>query len=199
MQWLDQSSGDSPAMRRLLNNNHPDRRMADAELMLRHLAFSESSSQYQGNLKQFLDDTSRYFNKNWMTLRPVAESALNEFEAALITGIESFGRDAFCRKWSMGAESDAEGHFERSLNRAVFDVQVFSLSIPEVRSRIVPRASQVLDEFKKMCVDDVPFSRSITSTTKTLEAFNIRHRRWRQIIESQCEITYDLPQPLARA
>src|SRR6202044_2306437 len=54
MQWLDQTSGELKGLRSLLNNGSPDRRMADAELMLRHFAFKESPLKYQGNLKQFL-------------------------------------------------------------------------------------------------------------------------------------------------
>lgn len=198
MEWLDRSSGDSPAMRQLLNNSHPDRRMADAELMLRHLAFSGSKLTYQGNLKLFLDDTSRQFNSDWQNLKAVAQSRLSELENAIVFGMEIFGKDYFCRKWSVGGRQDPEGHFERSINRAVFDIQVYSLSLPEVRDKIAGRGPQVIDEFKKACIENVPFSRSITSTTKTVEAFTTRHRVWQEIIKSQCGIDYQLPAPLKR-
>lgn len=153
---------------------------------------------YQGNLKLFLDDTSRQFNSDWQNLKAVAQSRLSELENAIVFGMEIFGKDYFCRKWSVGGRQDPEGHFERSINRAVFDIQVYSLSLPEVRDKIAGRGPQVIDEFKKACIENVPFSRSITSTTKTVEAFTTRHRVWQEIIKSQCGIDYQLPAPLKR-
>lgn len=198
MQWLDQRSGDLPSLRILLNNDHPDRRMVDAELTLRHLAFATSPIQYRGNLKQFLDDTSRHFNNDWVKKRPEAEAALREFELAIMTGLEVFGKERFCHKWSVDPSGDDPGKFERALNRAVFDFQVYSLSFPHVRDGAAGRGEQIMERFQRSCERDETFVRAISTTTKTAEAFRIRHRTWMSILKDEIDVDYPMPSPLSR-
>lgn len=197
IKWLDQSSGDLPELRQLLNNSNPDRRMVDAELFLRFLAFSASPFKYRGNLKVFLDDTSRYFNKNWAVQKPVAEQILGEFSSALEAGRRLFGQEVFSRKWSNDAKND-DGKFERALNRAVFDFQAYSLSFENVRQALEHSAEAVVERYKKECEDNESFVRAISSTTKTAEAFMIRHREWMKIVKEETGAEYPLPQPLVR-
>lgn len=191
IEWLDAKSGDLPSLRRLLGNSHPDRRMVDAELMLRHLAFAGSPLEYRGNLKSFLDGTSRVFNEGWAQREAEAIDALHEFDLALTTAQDSF-KEGACRKWS-------GERFERALNRAVFDFQIYSLSIPQVRTALNGNVDAVIAAYKRACVDNEAFSRSISATTKTAEAFVTRHRVWAKIMESSTGVTYDLPQPLRRS
>lgn len=191
MRWLDAESGDLLPLRRLLGNSHPDRRMVDAELALRHLAFTTSPIRYRGNLKEFLDDTSRLYNDDWAKLEESANDALLQLATAIGAGFELFGADRICRKWS-GSK------FERALNRAVFDVQMYSLSIPEVRDALAGHGEGLIERFKHSCEQDEAFVRSITTTTKTPEAFNTRHRTWRGIVGSEVGVDYELPASLRR-
>jgi hypothetical protein len=195
MNWLDKESGDSLVLRDLLNNTHPDRRMVDAELFLRHLSFSESPYMYNGNLKEFLDKTSRYFNSSWSTKEQLAAGCLTQFSEGLRLGMKEFGRTSFGRKWTGNSKSGV-GKYERALNRAVFDVQAYSLSIPEVRVAVSGHAVDVLHEYQKLCEQDEAFVRSISATTKTAEAFSVRHEAWRGIIRECCGLEYPLPRPL---
>jgi hypothetical protein len=197
IKWLDRNSGDSPALRKLLKNRNADRRMVDAELLLRHLAFSRSPVPYRGNLKSFLDDTSRVFNRDWHTQEPKLDVALEEFEQGVLQGMEAFGDDAFARKWTTG--DGKPGRFERALNRAVFDVQGYAFANPRVREAIVSRADDVLEAFKVLSGTDDAFIRSISATTKTADAFITRHRAWRDAVHSVTGVSYDLPAPLSRA
>ena len=190
--WLDRKSGELPGLRRLLGNTHPDRRMIDAELCLRHLAFSATDIQYRGNLKQFLDDASRQFNQNWASTEPLAEGWMRNLDEAILAAYELFGSVGICRKWSAG-------RYERALNRAVFDFQIYSLSFPNIRSAVAGHGDDISTAFQKRCDFDVSFVRSITSTTKTVDAFVTRHRVWQAIIEESVGGTYPLPHPLARA
>ena len=197
VKWLDQRSGDSEALRRLLNNQNPDRRMVDAELLLRHLAFSLSPLSYRGNLKSFLDETSRYFNKEWRTQQAQVDAALAEFELGISAGLDAFGDGKFAHKWTVG--SDGSEKFERALNRAIFDVQGFSLADPRVRDRIVAKSEDVMEEFKHLSAHDDAFIRSVSSTTKTPSAFTTRHRAWRDLIKRVTGAEYDIPMPLRRS
>lgn len=188
--WLDTTSGELPSLRRLLRNDHADRRMADAELMLRHLSFALSPIEYRGNLKQFLDDTCRYFNHDWRTHEPVLADAVVDLDDSLVAVQDLFG-DGACRKWS-------GSRFERALNRAVFDVQVYSLSIPSVRTAIESHPDAVLRGFQDACTNDSAFLRSISATTKTAEAFIIRHRTWMRIVRDAAGVEFPLPVALRR-
>jgi hypothetical protein len=197
IKWLDQASGESLTLRRLLNNSHADRRMVDAELLLRHLAFSMSPIRYRGNLKVFLDDTCRSFNREWGTQETSARQCLTDFEAAIVTGLDVFGREEFAHKWS-GSGGDLTGRFERALNRAVLDVQGYALSFPSVRDAVAAHADDVMDAFKRACVDNDNFIRSISLTTKTVEAFITRHRIWQGFIRAATGTDYPLPRALDR-
>ncbi len=189
--WLDKTSGELKSLKTLLGNTHPDRRMVDAELLLRHLSFSTSPIPYRGNLKQFLDDTSRIYNEGWTDLEADAHDALYQFDAALTAAVRLFGINVACRKWS-GTK------YERALNRAVFDVQIFSLSLPHVREQIEGCEHDVLGAYRRTCVENEAFLRSITTTTKTADAFTTRHRQWAKILHDECDIDYPLPASLRR-
>lgn len=199
IQWLDERSGELRGLRRLLRNEHPDRRMADAELMLRHLAFAASPFQYRGSLKAFLDDTSSYFNAEWSTVRPRLEKLTEEFDESLQGGLDAFGEDVFSRKWRpKSIDPVAPARFERALNRAVFDFQAFSLSLPRVRDAVIEHRDDVLSEFRNACTNDESFVRAISATTKTADAFITRHRVWQGIVRKVAGASYELPEPLAR-
>ncbi|OMG52766.1 hypothetical protein BJN44_12520 [Tessaracoccus sp. ZS01] len=196
VKWLDQASGDLQGLRRLLNNEHPDRRMIDAELLLRHLSFASSPYRYSGNLKVFLDETSRFFNQNWEKHVDLATQEASDYNEALNTGLEMWGT-SFARKWVPDPARGA-ARFERALNRALLDVQAYSLKFPNVRSAVQADPYGVLDRFKSACESDT-FVRSISTTTKTAEAFITRHRVWSQVLSESVQAGYPMPEPLKRS
>lgn len=191
MSWLDEASGELEPLRRLLGNQHPDRRMVDAELTLRFLAFARSPQSYRGNLKQFLDDSSRFFNDDWSLRKPEAVRALRDMADGIEAGFELLGQESFCHKWS-------GNKYERALNRAVFDFQVYSLSKPEVRDALRGHGQELEAAYMDACETDEDFVRSITTTTKTADAFITRHSTWRTILNEVANVNYDLPVPLRR-
>ncbi|MGW9629654.1 DUF262 domain-containing protein [Agromyces sp. NPDC055520] len=197
MQWIDQTSGSSESLRKLLGIDHPDRRMVDAELLLRHIAFSVSPLPYRGNLKSFLDDTSRTLTGAWALEQFRLNDAYDDFSAGLECGEQLFG-PRFCRKWTGSGTSPSNGRWERALNRAVFDVQAYSLSIPTVREAIAAHPDQVLSSYQHLCVTDDAFVRSISATTKTADAFITRHRAWQTVVQQATGVSYDLPGALRR-
>jgi hypothetical protein len=170
MQWIDRESGRAKPLQELLGIEHPDRRMVDAELLLRHTAFTSSPLEYRGNLKSFLDDTSRLMTSEWQQREPKLGVALDDFTAGLQAGRDAMG-GRFCRKWTGTGSAPGEGKWERALNRAVFDVQAYSLSIPEVRAAFSEHIDDIIHGFQHLCVTDESFVRSISATTKTADAF----------------------------
>ena len=189
MSWLDKTSGEMPALMSLLGNVRADRRMVDAELLLRHLAFSISPIRYRGNLKAFLDDTSRTLNKEWAAYEGDVLAEAAELSAALDFTRQHIGPGKRCRKWS-GVR------YERALNRAVFDIQVYSFSFPDVRDAAEPKVNEVMEAFQSACDSNTAFIRSVTTTTKTADAFRTRHKVWQKIIQDGTGIKYPLPESL---
>ncbi len=189
LQWIDSTSGGLEPLLQLLGNQHPDRRMVDAELLLRFLAFSQSPLQYRGNLKQFLDDTSRQMNANWTSRAPGLLDGAQQLGEALGAAFSIFGDRGVCRKWS-------RDHYERAVNRAVFDVQSYSLSFPDVRSAATQQWEAVQEAFRQLCDWSQAFNNAITTTTKTPAAFRTRHRLWRDALTGVVSIDYPMPSPL---
>jgi Protein of unknown function DUF262 len=189
-EWLDDESGASPGLLELLGNTHPDRRMVDAELLLRYLALRFSPAPYRGNLKRFLDDTSGAFNAEWARWAPILRNGLADLEAAVAAAFETFGSYA-CRKWT-------QDRFERPFNRAVFDIQMISMSSPDVRVAVAQNREAVIDGFKSLCDSDEDFARSITVTTKSVSAFRTRFESWARLLRHATDSEFELPPPLYR-
>jgi len=197
VKWLDNTSGEMPQLRRLLNNRHPDRRMIDAELLLRHLSFSLSPVEYRGNLKVFLDETCRYFNRSWSAQSKDMFEEKADFAEALELGLQMWG-EKFARKWVHDSHWEL-GRYERALNRAVLDVQAYSLKFEHVRRAVKTDPRAVQEGFQRACTTDDAFVRAISTTTKTVDAFITRHRVWSKILRDTVEAEYPMPRPLKRS
>jgi hypothetical protein len=80
----------------------------------------------------------------------------------------------------------------------VFDVQIHSLSYPDVRRACEGLGEQLMERFRVACEEDVNFVRAVTTTTKTAEAFRTRHRTWQNIVRDVTGIDYPMPTALRR-
>jgi hypothetical protein len=169
--FVDVASGDSIGLRHLLGNSGPDRRMIDAEMMVRFLGFRMNLIQYRGNLKVFLDTICKTLNERWETEENNVRAELENLEKAIQASLEIFGPDTACHKWS-GSK------WERSFNRAIFDVQINALSHEDVRQASLARSEEIRDAFKRLCAEDSDFSQAVSTTTKSLDATTERFSKW---------------------
>ena len=188
--WVDGQSAASRALQSLLGLDKPDRRMVDAELLLRHIALQLSPLAYRSNLKRFLDDSSGVFNEGWPRWEPQLEGALAELEAGIAAAQVVFGEHV-CRKWT-------GSRFERPFNRAIFDVQTVAFADPVVRSAAATQGNRLVDEFEQLCESDAAFVRSVTATTKTGGAFRTRLEAWRRAVAGVTGHEFALPPCLYR-
>ncbi|MFJ2134211.1 DUF262 domain-containing protein [Streptomyces sp. NPDC087845] len=177
VEFVDEQSGMSPGMQHLLGNKGPDRRMVDAEMLVRYIGFRNSVIQYRGNLKDFLDKTCVHFNKNWSVDSGLVAEQLSDMERAIAAAREIFGDDGACHKWS-------GSRWERAVNRAVFDVQINTLANERVRDAALGKKQEVLDLFKNLCVENDGFVAAVTSTTKSIEATRTRFKVWASGLQS---------------
>ncbi|MBA4308529.1 MAG: hypothetical protein C0429_17515 [Sphingopyxis sp.] len=183
---LNEFALNSEPVRRALKLREPDFRMRDNELVLRYVATRHAISRYSGNLKQFLDETTEFFNRTWGSNEVLIEQYFENLNSSIDVTFNVFGQAAF-KKWN-GTD------FERQINRAVFDVVSFFFSMPAVANSAMQNRAGVVDAFKSLCVDDPEFVLSITATTKSVEAVRTRFIKWREALEQV--IGSSIPSPI---
>lgn len=173
--YLLQVTGVPNALWDSLRITSPDPRLRDVELILRLISWRRSSNEYKGNMKAFLDATMSYFNSRWNIEHATVEALV----AQILHGIEAsrkiFG-DSAGRKLKNSL-------FETSLNRALFEVQVFYFSFPEIRAAALRKGSTIKSAFQKLS-EDPAFVSSIESTTKSIENSRIRFEKFRVLLET---------------
>lgn len=81
--FADDFSAASKQILALLGREDPDPRMRDVELLVRHLAFRNSLSEYTGRMKSFLDDFCIAQNKRWVTAEAEIIAQAHQFERAI--------------------------------------------------------------------------------------------------------------------
>ncbi|MCX5146378.1 DUF262 domain-containing protein [Streptomyces sp. NBC_00320] len=190
MDYVDKASGESQPLQWLLNKTRPDRRMVDAELMLRFIAFQVGAKKYEGNLKNFLDGTAESMTKRWDSeAKQSAVAAGNAMNEAISAARSVFERDA-CRKF-VGTR------FERSLNRALFDVQIHYFADPALREWQLQNKPETVSAFQELCRSDAKFIEAVTSTTKTVAAVVKRYTAWGDALSQVSGVDHQLPAAIA--
>jgi Protein of unknown function DUF262 len=186
LDFADEYSTSSRAVRDILNLKEPDFRMRDIELIIRYLSFRHLLPGYRGNLKDFLDKACAFFNKSWDTLAAEFAAEMNEFEYIHTLVKRIFGPKFNYSKWS-------GGRYERRFNRAVFDVVIASFCAPNIRRAIENDPSKVEPAFKSLCEEDPKFIEAIERTTKSLESTRYRFEAFFKCLETAYEINADVP------
>jgi hypothetical protein len=122
-----------------------DKRMRDSELVLRFLAFDRALTQYRGDFKSFLDETTRYYELDWAARSAEANAAYQRLDSALKVAKAIFGANSF-KKW-LGDK------YERVINRAVFDCIVRFFADRDVANLALPKNAEVVESFKAVCLE----------------------------------------------
>lgn len=162
-----------------------DRRMRDSELVLRFIAFDRALDNYDGDLRKFLDEITRYFEEDWATRKAEAMVHFERLDTALLASAEIFGDTAF-KKWT-------EPKYERVINRAVFDCIVRFFAEKDVANAAKAVKEDVVAAYKRAC--GIPeFKASIERTTKSVDSTNTRIATWGSILADCVKMTYDATQ-----
>lgn len=175
--YLDERSARSRQIRMILGIEEPDYRLRDAELLLRSIAFCAYLPRYKGNLKKFMDSTTRTLNASWNpALAQELDKIVDSIESAITTTYAVFGDDSFQRF--------DEGHATRRFNRAVYDVMVTTLRFPDVSELVLARSEDVREAFVQLFTNDREFDRWTEATTKGRDAVLGRIRRWGDTLQN---------------
>lgn len=184
--FLDDKSVESKALRKILKSPNPDFRMRDVELLLRYIGFHYFLSEYRGNLKAFLDMTCENINKDWEKIDDDIENTVNQFEEAVETTINIFG-DNFSRMW-LGNK------YRSQFNRAILDVMVFYFKDETIRESAQRNKEKVEEAFKSLCSSNSNFKEAIEGTTKNIRETYNRLRLWGESLLTVLDVDFNLPE-----
>ena len=135
--------------------------MRDTEIALRYIAYKIFIQHYSGNLKQFLDKTTKELNSSWDTQEQKIRVQVKDMNNVLLFTKQTFKEKSYLRKWT-GEE------FEARKNRAIFEIVLHYFSCPKVRKALQEgNPIRVVEKFKDLCANNSDFRSSIVTTTKS--------------------------------
>lgn len=170
MNWLDDKTAQSAAMASVFKKV-PDFRMRDMEVATRYLGFHLFADQYAGNMKKFLNDTSKSLADNFETQQGQLEDYWLQFEEGMSLASDIFGENAF--------KSRQDGKYQRSPNRAVIDIMSYYFADPAVRAAIHDNHKvDIRTSFEDLCDNNVKFLQALQTSTKSTKATSQRFHDW---------------------
>lgn len=173
--YLLQVTSEPNPLWEVLGIESPDPRLRDVELLLRLISLQRFSESYRGNMKMFLDDSMKILNKDWSNERLNIEKLTKQLFEATEAAIKIFGSE-------VGRKYKGD-RFEKALNRALFEVQAYYFSFPNVRAAAATKKPKLVAAAKKLFADN-DFIASIESTTKSIENYRTRFSRYQDMLQN---------------
>lgn len=164
--------------RKAIKNESALDRMKDAELVLRFLAFYERTYlNYPGGVKSFLNEFMNDFRN---LTEDKAKKFSEAFKKASDLSFTVFGEQAY-RRFSIGNEKDRNGHWEKTVNRALYDIIMWGFTQYE-KSQVVGKADAIRDALISLTIKDEEFRAAITAATGDKYRAIYRFDRWRETL-----------------
>ncbi len=159
LSYLDDVTATSTAMRRMLRTKIADPRMRDIELALRYFAFKYFVTSFNGNLKDFLDDTCEQLNSRWEAECTKFREDFAELEKAIECSYDLIGNDSPFSRYN---DENSSNRF----NRSIYELFTYYFSKVEVRNAVLGEKEKFLELFKKLN-NDAEFVSAVSDTTKS--------------------------------
>ncbi|SFT96512.1 DUF262 domain-containing protein [Halomonas saccharevitans] len=176
-EFLDYHSSVLNVFRYIFDDDKPDFRMRDAELLLRHIANNLFIEAYGGNLKKHLDNAYWQISDDFDSYESKLSYIVQQLDIAHEFLLSVFGEDLY-RKWK-------KGRFEARFNRSVFEVLVYLFARPIVRHAVKESGEDFKAYFVGLMESDGDFLASFESTTKTVSSVLKRFNGTIGILNSQ--------------
>lgn len=160
----------------VIRKSQPDERLRHHELILRYLALSSELCDYNPPFRFFLTNFMKVNRRSSIRL---VNDLYDRFMSALTISSSVFEEDVF-RKFRAG--KDGLFTYERTLNRAVFDVQMLSFTGIPVRL-IHGHETVIRQAFEKLSVLDDDFISSLSRATDHRSRLTLRLRMWFSALE----------------
>lgn len=157
----------------------PDKRMRDIELVLRFFAFDRATYlNYRSPMKAFLNkemDQCRFLNQGGRAEKRA------RFKNAVSLAKTVFGTNAF-RRFVPGTEKDPNGDWERSLNRALYDVVMFGFT-RYPKHQVMQHADAIREELISLMTHDQEFVDSLMLSTSGVPRVQTRFDKWSSALQ----------------
>lgn len=170
-----------PSFRKAIASETLLERMLDAELVLRFLAFYERTYlNFPGGIKSFLND---FMNDYCKHISPEKQRRFTDvFKQASDLVFSVFGENSF-RRYSPGTERSADGRWERTVNRALYDIVMWGFTQYDKNS-VIQSSDSIRSALVDLCVNDDEFRDSITAATNDRSRVNYRFNTWKNTLDS---------------
>jgi hypothetical protein len=157
---------EDPAFQRIRGVSEIDKRMGDAELVLRFFAFHYRSGEYRGYFAPFLDEYMRDGVK--MPDRDIAEHRRVFLET--VRKVEAvFGHEAF-------RQIGPDGKASNQINRAIYDIIMLSFArLPE--AALTRQMADIRAQLQMLC-RDAAFQDAIGRATRDKQRIETRLSKW---------------------
>lgn len=185
--FLMESTETPGPLHKVLGIDQPDKRLIDAEILLKYISNRNSLVEYSGNLKRFLDDNLVKLNKKWESKETEIKELLSQFNSGIERLVNIIGNDNIGRYSS-----------ESRFNRNVFDVQIFYFSQLLDTDINLVNNSKYIEGFKDLSKPNSEFRKSLTSSTNTKKNFTTRFECFRTLINDSYGKTFPqilVPEP----
>ncbi len=175
-QFLISVTDEDNILRQVMTIKEPDKRLRDVEVLLRCMSFLKYAKDYKGNLLQFLDNTTRVFNKLWKTEETAIKALERKVMDTIHKLIEVFGAcDIVARKYKNGERN-------KQFNRVLLEVLVYFFDKVDKTKLTRENNHNFVLAYKKLFEVDTDFQATIDGSTKNMENYKIRYSRIQDIV-----------------
>jgi uncharacterized protein with ParB-like and HNH nuclease domain len=175
--YLIETTNTPQSLHYIMNLSEPDKRLRDIEVLLRCISMIEFSKNYNGNLKQFLDNSMGEITKEWKT---TYEIKLKELYANINNSIEIL-KNIF-EDYNLIGRKFTNDKAEARFNRVILEVQLFFFVRLESSAINTDSVSKFKNGFIKLCQDDKEFRSSVESSTKNIDNYRIRFGKFQELM-----------------
>lgn len=175
--FINLYSENSAGIKKILNLKKPDKRMRDAELMVRYYAFKYYSEKYNGNINEFFNETCDKLNQIWDTKKDLIISDAMELENTIEFVYSYFGDDAF-KVYFVKDDKEYFGHF----NRPMFDMLTSIFSVTANREYLINRKIDLKEFVINLFKTNEIFANAFLPTTHSKEKTNARIQEFKKAL-----------------
>jgi len=160
-------------LHQVLGITQPDKRLIDAEIVLKYISNRINLMRYSGNLKNFLDNTMIALNKDWGNWENKVKLLFYQFDNGInllskIIGFAGIGK-------FLGGN-----RFIKNL----FDVEVYFFSQLTEDDLTEANRNLFIEGFKTLSGEKSEFRQSLTSSTNTRRNFFTRFELFRRLVNN---------------
>lgn len=173
--YLMSTTNEFQPIHRVMGLDGPDKRLVDAEIILKFIAIKMFGTEYSGNLKQFLDEKMNLLNKHW-----------NEYEKVVKMEYELFNKALALLEKLLGLDNIARLAGKNPFNRNILETQAYYFSFllqTLTEDDILTKKTAFIASYREICANNQDFSKSLNSNTTSTKNYAIRFEAFARLVQ----------------